>query len=79
MLLKLWFDAENSGEIWYCGTKVQMADLQIRLPLNITLEAFSTYRSHWKASEYRAWLLFYSVSVVCSIDFLRITLLTIYY
>ena len=72
MLLKLWFDTENSGEMWYCGTKVQIADsklLQIRPPLNITRSprSIQQHRSYWKASEYRAWLLFYSVPVMLNI------------
>lgn len=39
MLLKLWFASEHSKEMWYCGTKVELADsklLQIKPPLNIT-------------------------------------------
>ena len=72
MLLKLWFDTENSGELWYCGTKVHIADsklLQIRPPLNITRtpRSIQQHRSYWKASEYRAWLLFYSVPVMLDI------------
>ena len=72
MLLKLWFDTENSSEMWYCGTKVQIADsklLQIRPPLNITRtpRSIQQHRSYWKASEYRAWLLFYSIPVMLNI------------
>ena len=72
MSLKLWFDIEHSGEMWYCGTKVHIADsklLQIKPPLNITRtpRSIQQHRSYWKASEYRAWLLFYSVPVMLDI------------
>ena len=72
MLLKLWFDSEHSREMWYCGTKVQLADsklLQIKPPLNITRtpRSIQHHRNYWKASEYRNWLLFYSLPVMFSI------------
>ena len=58
--------------MWYCGTKVHTAGsklLQIKPPLNITRTPRSIQqdRSYWKASEYRAWLLFYSVPVMLDI------------
>ena len=72
MLLKLWFDSVHSKELWYCGTKVELADsklLQIKPPLNITRtpRSIQQHRSYWKASEYRNWLLFYSLPVMYSI------------
>ena len=72
MLLKLWFDSGHSKEIWYCGTKVDEADsrlLQIKPPLTITRtpRSIQQHRAYWKASEYRAWLLFYSVPIMLSI------------
>ena len=72
MLLKLWFNSEHSKEMWYCGTKVLEADsrlLQIKPPLTITRtpRSIQQHRAYWKASEYRAWLLFYSVPVMMSI------------
>ena len=71
MLLKLWFDSVHSKELWYCGTKVELADsklLQIKPPLNIkrTPRSIQQHRSYWKASEYRNWLLFYSLPVMYS-------------
>ena len=65
MLLKLWFDSENSKELWYCGGQVKEADsklLQIKPPSTIT-----RVPHYWKASEYRTWLLFYSIPVMLNI------------
>ena len=69
MLLKLWLDSGHSKEMSYCGTKVDEADfrlLQIKPPLTITRtpRIIQQHRAYWKASEYRAWLLFYSVPVM---------------
>ena len=39
MLLKSWFNSENSKELWYCGNQVKKADaklLQIKPPTIIT-------------------------------------------
>ena len=67
MILKLWFDSEH-----YCGCRVKEADsklLQIKPPLTITRtpRSIEQHRSYWKASEYRNWLLFYSLPVMFSI------------
>ena len=72
MLLKLWFDSEYSSELWYCGPEVHKADsklLQIKPPLTITQapRSIKENRAYWKASEYRAWLLFYSIPVMLGI------------
>lgn len=72
MLLKLWFDSAHAGELWYCGTKVQEADsklLQIRPPNMITRipRSIQQHRSYWKATEYRSWLLYYSLPVMMNI------------
>ena len=72
MLLKLWFDSENSQELWYCGSQVKNADLkllQIKPPATITRVPWSIqqHRHYWKAAEYRAWLLFYSIPVMLNI------------
>ena len=69
MILKLWFDSEHSQELWYCGNRVKEADyklLQIKPPLTITRtpRSIEQHRSYWKASEYRNWLLFYSLPVM---------------
>ena len=72
MIVKLWFDSEHSQELWYCGNHVTLADsklLQIKPPLTITRtpRSIEQHRSYWKASEYRNWLLFYSLPVMFSI------------
>lgn len=72
MLLKLWFDSEHTGQLWYCGTKVQEADLkllQIKPPNMITRvpRSIQQHRSYWKATEYRSWLLYYSLPVMINI------------
>ena len=72
MLLKLWFDSKHAGELWYCGTKVQEADsklLQIRPPNMITRipRSIQQHHSYWKATEYRSWLLYYSIPVMMNI------------
>lgn len=72
MILKLWFNSEYSRELWYCGNRVKKADaklLQIKPPNTITRvpRSIQQYRNYWKASEYRAWLLFYSLPVMLNI------------
>ena len=72
MLLKLWFNSEYSKELWYCGNQVKKADaklLQIKPPTTITRvpRSIQQHHSYWKASEYRAWLLFYSLPVMLNI------------
>ena len=72
MLLGLWFDSQHSTNLWYCGNKVVEADsklLQIKPPINISRlpRSIQNHRSYWKASEYRAWLLFYSIPVMLNI------------
>ena len=54
------------------GPKVQIADsklLQIKPPLNITRTPrnIQQHRGYWKASEYRAWPLFYSIPVMFNV------------
>ena len=71
MLLKLWFDSENSKELWCCGSQVKEADcklLQIKPPSTITRvpRSIQHHRHYWKAS-YRTWLLFYSIPVMLNI------------
>ena len=69
MLLKLWFDSKYSNELWYCGNQIEEADsklLQIKPPcaINRTPRSIQQHRNYWKASEYRAWLLYYSIPVM---------------
>ena len=72
MLLKLWFNSEHSKELWYCGNQVKKAVaklLQIKPPTIITRvpRSIQQHRGNWRASEYRAWLLFYSLPVMLNI------------
>ena len=72
MSLNLWFDSQHSTNLWYCGNKVEEADsklLQIKPPNDISRvpRSIQNHRSYWKASEYRAWLLFYSIPVMLNI------------
>lgn len=72
MLLSLWFDSQYSTDLWYCGKRIEEADsklLQIKPPINISRlpRSIQSHRNYWKASEYRAWLLFYSIPVMFNI------------
>lgn len=72
MLLGLWFDSQHSTDLWYCGNKVEEADsklLQIKPPVNISRlpRSMQNHRGYWKALEYQAWLLFYSIPVMFNI------------
>lgn len=72
MLLKLWFDSEHHGELWYCGAKIEEADsklMQIKPPSTITRvpRSIREHRNYWKASEYCSWLLYYSIPVMLNI------------
>ena len=62
----LWL--EKSNEPWYIGNKINnMNDmlLKIKPPSNITRAPRSFHeRAQWKASEWRNWLLFYSLFVL---------------
>ena len=64
-LMKCWFASENHKEAWYCGTKKDMVDsriLQIAPPSYIQRSPRSiSTMPHWKATEYRNFLLYYIV------------------
>ena len=71
MLMFLWFDSKHHDELWYCGRKRVDVDKKLcsiqpphcisRTPRSVDL------RAYWKASEYRNWLLFYSLPVLLGI------------
>ena len=72
LLLGLWFSTEHHNDLWYCGKKVTICDeklAQIKPPNYITRtpRSISKHRKYWKASEYRNWLLFYSIPVMTNI------------
>ena len=68
---RFWFDGCFSGEPWYLGRHIKEIDRRLtgicppsdvrRLPRPITDRKF------WKATEWRAWLLFYSIPVLSDI------------
>ncbi|XP_042144330.1 uncharacterized protein LOC120848781 [Ixodes scapularis] len=67
-LLKLWLDTENHDQPWYVGTKLGVMNgilLGILPPTEITRtpRRFEE-RAFWKASEFRALLLFYGYVVL---------------
>ncbi|XP_035690734.1 uncharacterized protein LOC118425770 [Branchiostoma floridae] len=67
-LMSLWFKSAKTQR-YYCGHHLQEIDemmLAMRPPLDIhrTPRAIQDHMQHWKASEYRAWLLFYSLPIM---------------
>lgn len=70
-LLCLWLDTKHHGQPWYLGRKVGSIDerlLAIKPPDFISRTPRSVkHRCYWKASEFRAWLLFYSFPVLTNI------------
>ena len=72
-LASLWFDAAHSSEIWSCCASLSKVDsrmesIQPRPPSTITRVTRSvSKKKFWKASEYRAWLFFYSIPVLYNI------------
>ena len=69
MLMSLWLDKAYKKMPWYIGNQADQLDTEIqnlaipncisRVPRSVTAE-----RGNWKASEYRSFLLFYSVAVL---------------
>lgn len=68
LLLNLWFNSKNSSKPWYIGKfrrsidnsllKIKPPNVVSRVPRSIT------EKDKWKASEFRNWLLFYSVPLL---------------
>ncbi|XP_038556391.1 uncharacterized protein LOC119889661 [Micropterus salmoides] len=67
-LVTLWLDPVNSMKPWFIGQKISLMDLRLlrlKPPLEITRSPRSLKcRDTWKASEWRAFLLFYAISVL---------------
>ncbi|XP_062841554.1 uncharacterized protein LOC134300980 [Trichomycterus rosablanca] len=67
-LSTLWFDTANSEAAWYIGKQIKEVDLRlvkIKPPVEITRTPRSmSERKFWKASEWRAFLLFYALPVL---------------
>lgn len=71
-MLSLWFDKEYSKSPWSCKLKIQECDARraaIKPPDNISRipRSLEKCRHKYKASEYKTWLLYYSVPVMCGI------------
>ncbi|XP_066274298.1 uncharacterized protein [Branchiostoma lanceolatum] len=67
-LMTLWFKSDRK-EDYHCGHHLQEIDqmlLAMRPPLDIhrTPRSIQDHMQHWKASELRAWLLFYSLPIM---------------
>lgn len=62
---RLWFDSSNHGKEYYIGTQTDKIDdrlTSIQPPNNLTRAPRSlSHRRFWKGSEWRSWLLFYSL------------------
>lgn len=60
-----WFDSANHEKSWYLGLRIPEFNnklLQIKPPCEITRTPRSiTERKYWKGSEWRNFLLYYSV------------------
>ncbi len=67
-LATLWLDSTNHNNEWYIGTKADVIDrelLAIKPPVEITRAPRSLQdRKYWKASEWRSFLLFYSLPIL---------------
>ena len=71
-LLDMWLDSSNSSYDYYIGpSKAKIVIeylLNLKPPDNFRIHARSLFeRAHWKASEYRAWLLYYSLPILVTI------------
>lgn len=70
-ITNLWFDSSNHREPWYVGNRIDEIDSRISCivpPDEITrLPRSPSQRAHWKASEFRSWLLFYCLPVLYGI------------
>lgn len=65
-LLELWFDSKYKTEHWYIGDKMRSIDSMLKAVsppyfIHRRPRILSNTYSHWKASELRNWLLFYSL------------------
>ncbi len=65
---KLWFDTSYHTKPWYIGTQMFLLDrklLRVRPPSEVRrLPRSLAVRKLWKATEWRNWLLYYSVPVL---------------
>ncbi len=69
LLANLWFSSEHSDELFSLWKHVAVVDKQleeIKPPNNIRRapRSLSDHKQYWKASEWRNWLLYYSVPII---------------
>lgn len=68
MLMSYWFESRFKGKPFYCGRKIKICDARraiIKPPNTVQrIPRSLEERKHYKASEYRTWLLFYSLPVM---------------
>ncbi len=70
-LLEKWFTSKNHGQPYYIGTSVNSIDFLLliqRPPYDFSRapRSIAKTRKHWKASEFRTWLLYYSLPLLIS-------------
>lgn len=69
-LMTLWLDSTNHDKPWYLGTKSEVIDKQLLIqpPVELTrVPRTVKERKYWKASEWRSFLLFYALPVLCGV------------
>lgn len=70
-LMTLWLESTNHDKPWYIGTKTEIIVkklLAIKPPVELTRIPRSVKdRKFWKASEWRSFLLFYGLPVLCGL------------
>ena len=72
VLIKLWFTSKHSAQAFSLYSRVSLVDarlLSIRVTNNIsrTPRALSAHFKYWKASEFRSWILFYSLPLLADL------------
>ena len=69
---RLWFDSPHSTELWSCSRSASLVDSHLESIQPPSLISHVTRaiskRKFWNASEYRAWLFFYSLPVMYMIS-----------
>lgn len=71
-LMSLWLESKYKDQSWYCGDYLCLIDerlCSIQPPINITRtpRSIETHRKYFKATEYRNWLLYYSIPCLIGI------------
>ncbi|XP_035678818.1 uncharacterized protein LOC118417371 [Branchiostoma floridae] len=73
-LVRFWFSETpaNKTKPWYCGHAVHDVDdmlerIQPPMEIHRRPRSISSQLQHWKASEFRAWLLYYSLPIMLNI------------